>query len=203
MLPDELKNMWQEYAKLQVVHNRLNPDAIRRALKEEVAEQSKSLQRSILFDLGIALLIAIPLLLLRKQLLEPPLQSVFVALFAVALAASLLLLPFKYAALKIDVHNAQNLKNGLRIAIRRFERLIFAYFTMSLLSPLLGFALACKIYLGTYVPSPPSAYLGTLFLVLAITVAWFAFTRWYVERLYGKHLHQLKNSYEQLITGNE
>ena len=199
---DELKILWQEHSAHEVETFWLRQDEIQRMLRQKGKTALGKIQRNIKLEMGAVVILG----LLGLWPGENGIQPWAVIVVSVYILASGLFYWYKYRALnRADIANG-NLREAFEQLTKTMGRYmkIYRWIVIAFIpligigSILAGFMMALQDD-GKSLAEVPVFVFGILLLIgLIYAVLASLFTRWYLQRLYGRYYQALKECLREL-----
>lgn len=206
---DSLKAIWQEVTENQTSQKTLDSQEIRNLLKGKTQSALHKINRNICFETGIllilVLLFSLMMLLDIKNNTWP--QKIFFGTFGIISILSGIYYYIKYRQINAILLTTENLKDGLERLIYTIEKYLQIYFYANIvLAPVafFGGVMAGFNYLN-YAQETEKSYEWTftlsIFLVaLLLPFILYPFLRWYIKKLYGNYLDNLRHCLRELAS---
>jgi len=201
---DNLKDVWQTYAAQAAAAHQITEHQIAGLLKARTENAVTKLKRNIYFELGVQVL---TVLLFGAGALWVQDDAAFQTLCVVVMVVCLPFLGYFWARLsyvrRLNVTTA-NLRATLRNLIEMLTDLTRLYFWTNMLLAPIGLAAGQLAYLklakGINISHLPWDQMGLrLGLGFAIgAVLGYFFLRWYIKKMFGRHLKALQKAYGEL-----
>ncbi|MEO0469567.1 MAG: hypothetical protein AAF206_08105 [Bacteroidota bacterium] len=199
---DELKILWQEHAAHEVEAFWLRQDEIRTMLRHKSKTALGKIQRNIKLEMAAVVILG----LLGLWPINGSVQMSAVLIVGIYILASGLFYWYKYRALnRADIANG-NLRSALEQLTHTMGRYmnIYRWFVILLIpvlgigSTILGFLMAVQEDGQSLAEVPVFIFiiLGGIGLLYAIIAS--LFTRWYLQKLYGRYYQALKDCLREL-----
>lgn len=201
---ENLKSIWNDLSKVQDASINIDAKEISKLIKGKTQNAFSKIKRSLFFEIGFLLLatgIFIVLILYRNRFSEKPLVIAILVLFAVT---AVYYISKYYQLQRINVQG-HNLKENLNTLIKTLEKYLNLYFIGSIvltpISALTGFLYGYGLHensdnwlreveLHVWIAGGVTACLLTLLMI--------PFMRWYLHKLYGNYLNELKHCFAEL-----
>ena len=213
MSTDEFRELWKRFRANSGGEENYSEDDILQILKNRAELSLKRLNRSIYFETVMSLLALLILILFLAQLQTYFLFQFFQILVIVLIALYFVLIGWVYVKLNNIALAAGDLRQTLEKKVSLLTRFIRSYFWMNMLIAPVIFPLA--IYAGYFAGRnedlesiEKTVLSGSEFLLLAVASVvlvgiFYPFLRWYINKLYGKHVRELKKCLESLSDMND
>jgi hypothetical protein len=212
MSTDEFRELWKRFRANTGEDETYTEEDILQILKTRAELSLKRLNRSIYFETVMSLLALLIILLFLAQLQTYFLFQFFQILVIVLITLYFVLIGWIYVKLNSIASLAGDLRHTLEKKVSLLTRFIKSYFWMNMLIAPVIFPLA--IYAGYFSGRnqdieliEETALTGTEYLLIAaasvvLVGAFYPFLRWYINKLYGKHVQELKKCLENLSDAN-
>jgi hypothetical protein len=200
---DTLKHIFLEHNSRRAVE-RPGTD-IAKLLKRRSSSQVASLKRNLHAELIIALIFCLLPFYIVIAYKGQYLSAIAIIFFAVAVVFTRKIF-FLLKAIRRYQTATNAIKQQLQLLVDILQKFRTLYIISSMLVlPLFSGIAALLIHLDNLQKDPllyqlSSAYTTVMYIVISIVGAagMYFFTKWYVEKLYGKHIKQLKAHLEEL-----
>ena len=217
---DDLKHIWQQHHARQPDAGRLSPEALEQLLRGQSQLALARIRRSIRLELGI-LLIPAPFLLvptLFSSFFDVRGLGIFILVLCTLVGTFLV---YFYRQLPGDLNYADSPQTLLRQTICTVEQFLkiylYGYVILYFLSLLAGALYGSMLHSATeptWLPGFIDSLLHPLenwhrlvplalllFILAGTSFSIVPFTRWWLRKLYGKHLAELKHCLQELEEG--
>ncbi len=185
----ELKDNWEALSKLQENQKQFKEQEIRQLLEQRsqqaVGELKKSLGLEILLLLGLTLLFAITYRWLPPELAKP-LLMVFIIVWPFAIA----IFSPTYIQLKNIFQPDVSLKDNLYQLVRKLDLSIKVNKFLATIAPAVGYLSGFFIY--NDIADNTMDFLKNGVIALILCAIFFPLVSWYLNKLYGTHVRELK-----------
>ena len=187
---DDFKNNWQQFSNKRTKQQHLNETQIKSLLETRVVSALKKLKRALWLDVAIFVSITAILLIASFSSLHfiaKPLFLILILLWFINLPIYII----SYIKLQqINSKTNQNIKQSLQSLVTRIKWSLYMSQIAGFLSPLVGifggyYAIHQTIYSNTF--------LRLLGISIFITLLYFPFLKWYLQKNIGTYYEHLKD----------
>lgn len=202
---DELKYLWQNALDPEERQAAIEPAEIRRMLRSRSMSALGKINRNIWLETGLVIIFG--LIGGWYVFSQPAPHELEIGLLGGYIVGSLIFYYFKYRSLNRKTLQEGNLRESLAYTVQslgQFMRVYYYVFVpliplMSGVGMLYGFKEGAQSN-GESLETIPLQVWGVLIVVMVIYMAigYFA-TRWYVNRLYGRHYQELSICLDELM----
>lgn len=201
---DELKSAWQAVNAQQLPEQQVSVAEIRSIIRSQSSSLLERINRTIITEVAASLLLAFGgmaymLFAKGKHIGE-------VAFIAVYLLASLIFYLYKYRALNSHKLTEESLSISLTHLVRRTQQFLRIYDYMIVIGMPIGtiIGFVYGLYYAQEEGSPvrenmtPGLIAVSIALLILVGGAWMWFSKWYVNRIYGKPFRALQDCLAEL-----
>lgn len=200
---NDLKSLWNELAKNQAESKIVAADEIKKLIKGKTHHAIGKINRGIMLEVGSLLLMTLFFsisIILYEHIAHKPLLSV-VIIFCLA---SVLYYWIKYRRINQIINSGNNLRESLRILTKTLDYFLKFYLYSSLIVTPIAFVTG--FFYGYFSlddsQTPKNLSLSVIGILLILSVLLviviYPFMKWYIRRLYGRYLDELKTCLQEL-----
>ena len=200
---DDLKSLWNELATNQTKTQSIDKAEIKKLIKGKTQHAVSKINRSILLEVGSLLIVTLFFafsIFFQEKIVDYTLLSALI----VFCSAYFLYYGIKYQRINSIINSGQNLRTSLKNLISTLGYFLKFYLYSSLIvTPiafLTGFFYGYSSLQETNNPVALDFYtLITLDVTAGVlTILVYPFMKWYIRRLYGRYIDELKNCLKEL-----
>ncbi|MFN3848839.1 MAG: hypothetical protein ACK4NY_05405 [Spirosomataceae bacterium] len=187
---EKMKELWKDIYQNQNQNSRLDKQQIMENLSKKSNGVFAKLQKSVWLEFAVSV-VCIPIILIGTAIYNR--SDIKLASVVFCIMGVLLLVILWKDLRKIQHYSAdvQNLKESINQSVTHMEHFVKLYFRVYMfLWPMVGIV---YYFMFSYFAHIENLNLGVLagFVVVSIVIGYFVQT-WYTEKMYGKHLKELK-----------
>jgi len=195
---ENLKSIWKDISKQEEQVSRLDSEEITSLLKGKTQNAFSKIKRNLLFEVGSLLLATIVFLGLIISQHVPSKIPLVISISVVFVLSAVYYIAKYYQLSRINIQ-ADNLKNGLKTLINTLEKFLKMYFIGSMAltpaSTLTGFIYGYNLNKQSddWLSEMDFVIWSVAFItVFLLTLTMYPFMRWYLHKLYGSYVQELK-----------
>ncbi len=204
---DDLKNIWLSNIENDIGKQSVEQEKIRALLSKRSTNIIDQLRKNLLAEMIVFM---VCLLLVATVPIYFKTKEIFILC---TLVVGIIFIPYliyyikKYQELRKFYSYNENIKLSLQLLIKQLEKYLNIYFWGSiLLTPISGFLLGIGIlyemkalgFLLYFDVFSSSTIYTILSFALMLTLLSYPVMKWYIRKLYGKHLEKLKDCLKEL-----
>ncbi len=196
---ENLKSIWKDVSEQETQTSQVSSSQILSLLKGKTQSALSKIRRSLLFEVGSLLVVTVIFLLLIIEY-HLPSQTFLIAGIIILVLMSGGYLYKKYFELKKIERQELPLVQSLRLLTRTLDKYLRIYFWGNMLvTPI---STAVGFFYGYSLHATSDAWLSeinwlvwgaALFTVCLLSVLMYPFMKWYIYKLYGSYLEELKS----------
>ncbi len=201
---ENLKSIWKDVSEQETQTSQVSSSQILSLLKGKTQSALSKIRRSVLFEVG-SLLVATVIFLLLIIKHHLPSQTLLIVGLVVLVVLSGLYLYKKYSELKKIENQGLPLTESLRLLTSTLDKYLRVYFLGNML--ITPIAVAVGFFYGYSLHATSDAWLDEInwlvwliacFTICLLTVLMYPFMKWYIHKLYGSYLEELKSYLSEL-----
>lgn len=211
MNKDDLRELWNMFPESGSPEKKYTQEEILSLMKNRADRSLKRFNRSIYFEVIMSLLALVIILLAFYQPGAILFNRLVLTLITLLIIAYFIFFGWFYKRLQSIHLLTSNLCESLEKKIHLLNWFLKTYFWINILIAPVVFPLS--VFLGYFTAQAEQgepaeiAFTEPVFFVLAgislvLVVAFYPFLRWYIRKLYGRHVSELQAYYDNL-TGDE
>ncbi len=204
---DDLKNIWRDNIDSSIDKQRMEQDKIRTLLNKRSTNIIDKVRKNLLLEIVMFCVCLVLILIVPFYFRSKEVTFLCSMVIVVVFIPYLIYYIKKYRELKKFFSYHENIKTNLQALVIQLERYLSIYFWGSLLlTPISGFlsgfailyemkALGFLLYFDVFSSATLSMILS---FALLLTLLSYPVMKWYIHRLYGRHLEKLKDCLKEL-----
>ena len=199
---DNIKDIWQQHYAQQAESDAYNDDAIYALMKGKSQSVLASIRKNLRFEMALTAFMML-FFVIMPFIYEGELLQIILGVWALLCGIFLVFYLQKYKIIESYEEKDGNLKTSLNLLIRKLEHYTKYYFWSNvILIPLVhitNFILLRFFDFKVFHNLAETNDVVIYFIYVAVTSAGMIyFFHWYIQKLYGKYIAQLKNYLNEL-----